>query len=31
VNVEFISKEQLIANKLAVGRPEDLADVARLR
>ena len=31
VNVHFISKEHLIANKLAVGRPEDHADVARLR
>jgi hypothetical protein len=31
VPVAFISKEDLIANKLAVGRPEDLADVSRLR
>ncbi len=30
VNVAFISRQDLIANKLAVGRPEDLADVARL-
>jgi len=26
----FISKDHLIQNKIAVGRPEDLADVARL-
>lgn len=31
VRVPFISKAHLIANKLAVGRPEDHADVARLR
>ena len=31
VAVHFISKEHLIMNKLAVGRPEDHADVARLR
>ncbi len=31
VGVYFVSKEHLIANKLAVGRPEDQADVARLR
>jgi hypothetical protein len=31
VDVAFIGKEDLIANKRAVGRPEDLADVARLR
>jgi hypothetical protein len=31
VSVSFISKAHLIANKLAVGRPEDQADVARLR
>ena len=31
VPVAFISKDDLIANKLAVGRPEDLADVSRLR
>jgi predicted nucleotidyltransferase len=30
VPVSFISKRDLIANKLAVGRPEDHADVARL-
>ena len=30
VEVAFIGKEDLIANKLEVGRPEDLADVARL-
>jgi predicted nucleotidyltransferase len=30
VDVAFISRQDLIANKLAVGRPEDLADVARL-
>lgn len=28
--VAFISRQDLIANKRAVGRPEDLADVARL-
>jgi hypothetical protein len=27
----FISSEDLIANKLAAGRPQDLADVAALR
>jgi hypothetical protein len=31
VPVFFIAKEHLIQNKLAVGRPEDQADVARLR
>lgn len=31
VPVSFISKAHLIQNKEAVGRPEDLADVARLR
>lgn len=31
VTVCFISKPHLIANKTAVGRPEDQADVARLR
>lgn len=31
VPVYFISKAHLIENKLAVGRPEDQADVARLR
>ncbi len=31
VNVPFLSKQHLLLNKLAVGRPEDLADVARLR
>lgn len=31
VPVHFISKAHLIENKLAVGRPEDQADVARLR
>jgi predicted nucleotidyltransferase len=30
VAVAFISREDLIANKRAVGRPEDIADVARL-
>ena len=30
-SVFLISKSDLIANKLAVGRPEDLADVARLQ
>ena len=30
VGVAFISREDLIANKRAVGRPEDLADIARL-
>lgn len=29
--VPFIAKHHLIENKLAVGRPEDLADVSRLR
>ena len=28
--VAFISRQDLIANKRAVGRPEDLADIARL-
>ncbi|MBK8170299.1 MAG: hypothetical protein IPK60_08115 [Sandaracinaceae bacterium] len=31
VPVHVISKQQLIANKLASGRPQDLADVAALR
>lgn len=31
VPVFFISREHLLANKRAVGRPEDLADVARLK
>jgi hypothetical protein len=30
VDVAFVAKEDLIANKRAVARPEDLADVARL-
>ena len=30
VEVAFISRQDLIANKRAVGRPEDLADIARL-
>lgn len=30
VEVYFVSKPHLLANKRAVGRPEDLADVARL-
>jgi predicted nucleotidyltransferase len=30
VDVAFIAKQDLIANKRAVGRPEDLADIARL-
>lgn len=30
VDVPFVSKADLIANKRAVGRPEDLADIARL-
>jgi hypothetical protein len=30
VDVAFISKPDLLANKRAVGRPEDLADIARL-
>lgn len=30
VDVAFISREDLLANKRAVGRPEDLADIARL-
>jgi len=30
VTVHFISKNDLLANKRAVGRPEDLADIARL-
>ena len=30
VEVAFIAREDLIANKRAVGRPEDLADIARL-
>lgn len=28
--VDFIGREDLITNKRAVGRPQDLADVARL-
>lgn len=31
VDVPFVCKEDLVANKQAVGRPEDLADIARLR
>lgn len=31
VAVAFVAKDDLLANKLAVGRPEDLADVARLQ
>jgi hypothetical protein len=30
IEVAFISRQDLIANKRAVGRPEDLADIARL-
>lgn len=30
VEVAFVSRQDLIANKRAVGRPEDLADIARL-
>lgn len=30
VEVQFIGREELIQNKRAVGRPEDLADLARL-
>ena len=30
VHVAFISRQDLIANKRAVGRPEDLADIARI-
>ena len=30
IDVWFIAKRDLIANKRAVGRPEDLADIARL-
>ena len=30
VPVYFVAKDDLIANKRAVGRPEDLADIARL-
>lgn len=30
LDVAFISKGDLLANKRAVGRPEDLADIARL-
>lgn len=30
VDVWFVSKADLVANKRAVGRPEDLADIARL-
>jgi predicted nucleotidyltransferase len=30
VEVAFISRRDLIANKRAVGRPEDLADIARI-
>ena len=31
LNVPFISREDLLAAKLAAGRPQDLADVAALR
>jgi len=31
VDVFFVSKSDLIANKRSVGRPEDLADIERLR
>ncbi len=30
IEVAFISRQDLIANKQAVGRPEDLADISRL-
>jgi hypothetical protein len=30
IEVAFIARQDLIANKRAVGRPEDLADIARL-
>jgi len=30
IDVAFISRQDLIANKRAVGRPEDLADIARI-
>ncbi len=30
IEVAFISRQDLIANKRAVGRPEDLADIARI-
>jgi hypothetical protein len=29
--VQFLAKNLLIQNKLAAGRPQDIADVARLR
>jgi hypothetical protein len=31
LTVPFISRNDLIANKLACGRPQDIADVAALR
>lgn len=31
VDVAFVCRDDLIANKQAVGRPEDIADIARLR
>ncbi|WP_102141574.1 DUF6036 family nucleotidyltransferase [Mycobacterium hubeiense] len=31
MTVSFIGKDDLIRNKLATGRPQDIADVARLR
>jgi len=31
VEVPIIGREELILNKIAAGRPQDLADVARLR
>jgi hypothetical protein len=31
LEIGVIGKEQLIRNKMATGRPQDLADVARLR
>ena len=30
IDVAFISRQDLITNKRAVGRPEDLADIARI-